>query len=151
MRRAHRLITGQRDSPVASRYVSFMACPFCALPHARIVAEAPLTFTIRDAYPVSPGHTLVIPKRHMASLAEVTLEEQVALLRAIAQARVDLDADLHPDAYNIGINDGVAAGQTVMHLHVHLIPRFIGDVPNPRGGVRHCVPGKRRYHPVAGE
>jgi diadenosine tetraphosphate (Ap4A) HIT family hydrolase len=128
-----------------------MTCPFCELPRDRVVAESALTVTIRDGYPVSPGHTLVIPKRHVASLTETTRDEQLALLDAIAAARASLDAELHPDGYNLGVNDGVAAGQTVMHLHVHLIPRFAGDVPNPRGGVRHCLPGKGCSCPASEE
>ena len=124
-----------------------MACPFCDPPRDCIVAEDELTLTIRDGYPVSPGHTLVVTRRHIGSMAEATPAELEALLRALADARAALDRERHPDGYNIGINDGAAAGQTVMHLHVHLIPRFTGDMPNPRGGVRHCIRGKGYYDP----
>ena len=113
----------------------------------RIIQADDLVFVIRDAYPVSTGHTLIIPRRHIASLTEATEEEQVAVLRAVASARAALDTEHHPDGYNIGINDGEAAGQTVMHLHVHLIPRYRGDVADPRGGIRHCIPGKGYYAP----
>ena len=122
-----------------------MDCPFCTLPRQRILDEDELTVTIRDGYPVSPGHTLAIPRRHVISLSEASAAEWTAIGAALARARAGLDRELHPDGYNVGINDGVAAGQTVMHLHVHLIPRYRGDVPNPRGGVRHCIPGHGDY------
>ena len=121
------------------------ACPFCAPPGDVIVARARLTTTIRDRYPVSPGHLLVIPIRHVESFFDMTEEEQVATLEAVRGAKLALDADLQPDGFNIGMNVGVAAGQTVMHAHVHVIPRLHGDVPDPRGGIRHCIPGRGRY------
>jgi diadenosine tetraphosphate (Ap4A) HIT family hydrolase len=123
------------------------ACPFCAPSGAVIVAKGLLTTTIRDRYPVSPGHTLVVPNRHVESVFEMSEEEQMAVLEAVRVAKRALDADLHPDGYNIGLNVGVAAGQTVMHAHVHVIPRFDGDVADPRGGIRHCVPGRGYYEP----
>lgn len=126
-----------------------MDCPFCSLPASRIVAEDTLTLTIRDGFPVSPGHTLVIPRRHVASLFDASAEEQRAIWDAVRTARTALSSDLRPDGWNIGVNDGAAAGQTVMHVHVHLIPRFAGDVSDPRGGVRHCVIGKGYYHAAA--
>lgn len=122
-----------------------MACPFCALPASRILAADDLTLTVRDGYPVSPGHTLVIAKRHVASLFETTVAERRALWEALRRAREQLDVELGPAGYNVGVNDGAAAGQTVMHLHVHLIPRYKGDVNDPRGGVRHAVPGRGHY------
>ena len=122
-----------------------MNCPFCAIRRERVLAEDELTVTIRDGFPVSPGHTLVIPRRHVVSLFEASAAEWAAIWDALGQARVAVDRALHPDGYNVGINDGVAAGQTVMHLHVHLIPRYRGDVPDPRGGVRHCIPGHGYY------
>ena len=120
-------------------------CPFCPLDPARVVASNPLAVAIRDGFPVSPGHTLVIPRRHVASLAEVTSEEARALWALLGEARSGLDSELHPDGYNVGVNDGCAAGQTVMHLHVHLIPRFHRDRPDPRGGVRWVMPDKADY------
>ena len=122
-------------------------CPFCALDGERLVAEDDLVVAIRDGRPVSPGHTLIITRRHVRSLTEATAAEAAAILRVLGTTRAALDAELHPDGYNIGINDGVAAGQTIMHLHVHLIPRFTGDVANPRGGVRHCIPGQGCHSP----
>ncbi len=101
--------------------------------------------TIRDGYPVSPGHTLLIPNRHVEDWFDLTSDEVTDLLEASRNAKVALDTEIHPDAYNLGVNAGVAAGQTVMHVHLHLIPRFAGDTPDPRGGIRHCVPHRGHY------
>lgn len=120
-------------------------CPFCTPAPAGVVAAGELVLTLRDAYPVSPGHTLVVPRRHVASIFELTPAEQAAAFEAVRVARLALDAEHHPDGYNVGVNVGAAAGQTVMHAHVHLIPRFKGDVSNPRGGVRHALVGKGFY------
>jgi len=124
-----------------------MDCPFCTMPDDRIVQQDASVYVVRDLYPASPGHSLIIPRRHMASITEATAAEQDALRDMLASARAALDGELHPDGYNIGINDGEAAGQTVMHLHVHLIPRYRGDAADPRGGVRHAVPGQGYYTP----
>jgi diadenosine tetraphosphate (Ap4A) HIT family hydrolase len=102
-------------------------------------------FVIRDAYPISPGHTLVIPRRHIASFFELETDERDALMDLLEQAKTALDLELRPDAYNMGINDGKDAGQTIAHLHIHLIPRYQGDQPDPRGGVRWLFPEKARY------
>jgi len=126
-------------------YSLSMTCPFCTLPPARIVRENDLAVLIRDAYPVSPGHSLVIPKRHIGSWFEATPEEVSAMLELLEDGKTMLDAEHRPDGYNIGINDGPAAGQTVPHLHMHLIPRFEGDVPDPRGGVRWVIADKAKY------
>jgi diadenosine tetraphosphate (Ap4A) HIT family hydrolase len=120
-------------------------CPFCAMPTSRIVVADHLAMAIRDGYPVSPGHTLIIPRRHVASIADATPDELRSLWSLLAEARRTLDEMLKPAGYNIGINDGVAAGQTVMHVHVHLIPRYAGDRADPRGGVRWIVPEKADY------
>ncbi len=111
-------------------------CPFCHINDNQIIYQDDLVMTIRDAYPLSVGHTLIIPKRHIASLFDATDEEQMALLDALRTLKIDLTQEYAPDGYNIGINDGLAAGQTVMHLHIHLIPRYSGDCTDPRGGVR---------------
>ena len=89
---------------------------------------------IRDSYPVNEGHTLVIPHRHVPTWFDATPDEQQAIMALVEQVKADLDAELHPAGYNIGINVGTAAGQTVMHLHVHVIPRFEGVAMNPPGG-----------------
>jgi diadenosine tetraphosphate (Ap4A) HIT family hydrolase len=120
-------------------------CPFCQLPPERITGANGLGLMIRDAYPVSPGHTLIIPKRHIGSFFELTPDERNALLELLEQAQEELQRRHQPQGYNIGINDGPAAGQTVPHLHIHLIPRYRGDVTDPRGGVRWVMPEKARY------
>lgn len=122
-----------------------MQCPFCQLPLERIIAQNEHAFAIRDAYPVSPGHTLIIPRRHIASFFDTTQEEKNALLALLDEAKRIVEYEQKPDSYNIGINDGAAAGQTVPHLHIHLIPRYTGDAEDPRGGVRWVVPEKARY------
>jgi diadenosine tetraphosphate (Ap4A) HIT family hydrolase len=113
-------------------------------PH-RIIADTPLTFTIRDGFPISPGHTLIISKRHFCSFFETTPDEERELLQALRDAKAQLDYEFSPMGYNIGINDGSAAGQTIRHLHIHLIPRYEGDVNDPRGGVRWIIPDKAAY------
>jgi diadenosine tetraphosphate (Ap4A) HIT family hydrolase len=119
-------------------------CPFCALPAGRIVHARESAVVIRDGFPVSPGHSLVIPKRHV-SFFEVTDDKRTDLLTLLAEARDDLERQFRPAGYNIGINDGAAAGQTVPHLHIHLIPRYAGDRDDPRGGVRWVLPDKAAY------
>jgi diadenosine tetraphosphate (Ap4A) HIT family hydrolase len=110
-----------------------------------LVAENDLAVAFRDRFPVSPGHTLVVTRRHVASWFEATQEEQHAVLALVDQLKKALDAELHPDGYNIGFNVGEAAGQTIPHVHVHVIPRFAGDVDDPTGGVRLAVPDKGNY------
>lgn len=121
------------------------SCPFCAPPSERILCSGEHALAIRDAYPVSPGHTLIVPRRHVASFFELEDGEREALMALLDRARLILDDAFRPDAYNIGINDGAAAGQTIGHLHIHLIPRFHGDQPDPRGGVRWVIPDKADY------
>ena len=124
-----------------------MNCYFCNLDPSRIVDSNEQCFVIRDGFPISPGHTLVIPKRHVGSFFELTTEEREALIVLLHSAKQGLDSEYRPDAYNIGINDGPAAGQTVPHVHVHLIPRYEGDRDDPRGGVRWIMPEKAKYWP----
>jgi len=120
-------------------------CPFCTLPAERIISETQSALVIRDGFPISPGHTLVIPKRHIGSFFELTSEEHEEMLVLLTQAKAELDKEFRPDAYNIGINDGASAGQTVPHVHMHLIPRYKGDRSDPRGGVRWIIPEKADY------
>ena len=120
-------------------------CPFCQIVPARIVRENALAFVIRDRFPVSPGHTLIIPRRHVGSFFDISDAERASMHYLLTEAQRDLDAEFHPDGYNLGINDGPAAGQTVPHLHLHLIPRFRGDCTDPRGGVRWIFPDKADY------
>ncbi len=121
------------------------SCPFCTISPERITLESQEAFVIRDGFPVSPGHTLIIPKRHIGSYFDTTEAERAALTVLLDKAKAQLDAELAPDGYNIGINDGAAAGQTVPHLHLHLIPRFSGDQKDARGGVRWVIPEKAKY------
>jgi diadenosine tetraphosphate (Ap4A) HIT family hydrolase len=120
-------------------------CPFCSLPDHRIVHASEYGVIIRDGFPISPGHTLIIPKRHVGSFFELLADEQSDLLKLLHLAKNEVDLQFSPQGYNIGINDGAAAGQTVPHLHIHLIPRYVGDCKDPRGGVRWIVPEKADY------
>ena len=120
-------------------------CPFCQIAAARFVFADDVTLVIRDAFPVSPGHTLIIPRRHVGSFFQLTAPERESMFELLTQAKAELDGTLQPDGFNIGINDGAAAGQTVPHLHLHLIPRYRGDTPDPRGGVRWVLPAKAKY------
>jgi diadenosine tetraphosphate (Ap4A) HIT family hydrolase len=122
-----------------------IACPFCALPSARFEGQNTHGVWIRDGFPVSAGHSLVIPRRHVGSFFETTQEERIALLELLDEAKRVILRDLKPDGFNIGINDGEIAGQTVPHLHIHLIPRYKGDANDPRGGVRWVLPNKADY------
>jgi ATP adenylyltransferase len=121
-------------------------CIFCELPSDRIVAENELCYAIRDGFPVTEHHTLIIPKRHVADFFDLHQPERNAvhfLLDEMKQGIEELDRSV--SGFNIGINSGEDAGQTVFHCHVHLIPRRKGDVENPRGGVRGIIPGKQDY------
>jgi diadenosine tetraphosphate (Ap4A) HIT family hydrolase len=120
-------------------------CPFCHLPPGRILDANTHAVTIADAFPVSPGHTLVILRRHTASFFDLTAEELASVYELLQRAKARLGGSLNPDGYNVGINEGEAAGQTLLHLHIHLIPRFVGDVVQPRGGVRNVIPGAGPY------
>lgn len=120
-------------------------CPFCHLASRKIIAEDELTVTFFDEFPISPGHTLIIPKQHIASLFLLEENIQIALLRALNHAKIHLTNSLNPNGFNIGINDGTAAGQMIFHLHIHLIPRYQGDCSDPRGGIRWIFPDKAVY------
>lgn len=119
--------------------------PFLDAPRSAWKASNELAFALRDGFPVSPGHTLVILRRLVATWFDATPEERAAIFELVDEVKCALDTEYHPDGYNIGINAGEAAGQTVMHLHIHVIPRYRGDVDDPRGGVRHVIPGKGNY------
>lgn len=122
-------------------------CVFCDLLKTKdmVIFENDLSFAIYDNYPVTKGHSLIIPKRHFASFFDATEEEVLSMNDCLKKVKNIIDETLHPDGYNIGMNQGLAAGQSVMHLHVHLIPRRFGDTPNPRGGVRGVFPDKQNY------
>jgi len=123
-------------------------CPFCTLEPSRIAGANALAVRFDDGFPLTPGHSLIIPRRHFGSFFEATAEERTALLSLLDEAHAEATRAFSPDGFNIGINDGAAAGQTVPHLHIHLIPRRLGDVADPRGGVRWVIPDKARYWPT---
>lgn len=120
-------------------------CPFCDVSRDRIYLQNDTALALPDAFPITQGHTLVVPKRHVGSIFDLSEDEQAAIWKLVAQVRAKLAIELRPDAFNIGVNDGPAAGQTVPHAHVHVIPRRKGDSPDPRGGVRWIKPEKARY------
>ena len=119
--------------------------PFLRLARSAWVAENDLAFAIRDGFPVSEGHTLVIPKRECRTWDDATAAERLAVMELVEVVRADLQRELSPDGFNVGFNLGEAAGQTVPHLHVHVIPRWEGDVDDPRGGVRFVIPERGNY------
>jgi diadenosine tetraphosphate (Ap4A) HIT family hydrolase len=118
-------------------------CPFCD--ETRIEGTGELAFTKIDSFPVSKGHTLVIPKRHISSYFDCTKDEITELWALVDKTKKSIDKRFSPDGYNIGINVNVAAGQTVPHMHIHIIPRYFGDMDDPRGGVRGVIPEKQKY------
>jgi diadenosine tetraphosphate (Ap4A) HIT family hydrolase len=120
-------------------------CPLCNVPAERIVSASAEAVALLDAYPVSPGHTLIVTRRHVASFFELTAAEVLALHELLFRMQQQLQAEYSPQGYNIGVNVGRTAGQTIMHVHVHLVPRYPGDVPDPTGGVRNIIPGRGRY------
>jgi diadenosine tetraphosphate (Ap4A) HIT family hydrolase len=121
--------------------------PFGKIESERVLAEDELFIVACDKYPVSPGHTLVIVKRVVSRFHDLTPDEKARLLHWVDWCISHLQKSLNPepDAFNVGLNDGPAAGQTVGQLHVHIIPRYQGDVPDPRGGVRYVIPQKAKY------
>jgi diadenosine tetraphosphate (Ap4A) HIT family hydrolase len=122
-----------------------MKCPFCEIPAEQIVLENERAKAFYDKYPVQKGHLLIVPKRHIASYFEATEEEITAIHRLLHEGKEKLDQEFAPDGYNIGVNVGSYGGQTVMHLHVHLIPRYKGDIEDPRGGIRKAIPNVVPY------
>jgi len=120
-------------------------CPFCNVNEDRILMENEKAMAIRDNFPVNPGHTLVVSKRHTGDWFDVSREERDAIMDLVGQVKMKLDREIQPAGYNIGTNVGEAAGQTVMHIHVHVIPRMKGDVDDPRGGVRLVIPERGNY------
>jgi diadenosine tetraphosphate (Ap4A) HIT family hydrolase len=121
-------------------------CPLCdRIEHRDHLAANAFAVAFLDAFPLNPGHTLVVPRRHIPGLFELSNEELAALWALLPVAKQVIDAEYAPRAYNVGVNVGTAAGKTVAHVHVHLIPRFAGDVPDPRGGVRWVIPNRAAY------
>jgi diadenosine tetraphosphate (Ap4A) HIT family hydrolase/5-methylcytosine-specific restriction endonuclease McrA len=121
-------------------------CPFCSIGDRKVLLDHPLAFAVQDKYPVTEGHALVMPKRHTPDYFDLGTSELRACQQLLAEART-IVLENHPEVvgFNVGVNSGSAAGQTVMHCHIHLIPRRQGDVANPRGGVRAVIPGRADY------
>jgi len=118
-------------------------CIFCGDPE--FVIENEWAFAHYDSYPVNPGHCLIITRRHVAEYFQATAEEKAAIWSLVDEMKVIIDKEYKPDAYNVGVNIGEAAGQSIPHLHIHMIPRYKGDMENPRGGVRGVIPHKQKY------
>ena len=120
-------------------------CPFCTPDPDRVFFESQHIYALWDAFPVPDGHALIVPRRHVASWFDATPKEQGEMIAALSQVKERIEAEHAPAGYNMGINDGEAAGQTVGHLHLHVIPRYEGDVPDPRGGIRWVIPERACY------
>lgn len=125
---------------MAIEITTLPGCPFCE--KTELIVENDYAKAFWDIHPVNPGHTLIVPKRHVSDWWGVLPEEKVAIDDLVMQMKAILDEKYHPDAYNIGMNLGADAGQTVFHAHVHLIPRYFGDMRVPEGGVRNLIPRK---------
>jgi len=123
-----------------------VACVFChRLTDGDLLAENTLAAAFADAFPLSSGHCLVVPRRHEPDFFALTTEEQTAILALLGPLRSRIERENLPEGYNVGVNIGAAAGQTIAHAHVHLVPRYRGDVADPRGGVRWIIPAKAAY------
>jgi len=121
-------------------------CPFCKLnPKVELISETATAVAFLDSFPVNQGHTLIIPKRHVANYFELSIHEQRALWLLVNRCKAIMEKRFIPDGFNVGINVNEAAGQSIFHVHIHLIPRYRGDVENPRGGVRGVIPHKQNY------
>ena len=121
-------------------------CPFCLIEENReIICESKGALAIPDKFPISPGHMLIVPKQHVSDYFELSEAEQQELWQLVNRCKASLTERYRPDGFNVGINVGPTAGQTIFHVHIHLIPRYKGDVKNPKGGIRHTIPGKGYY------
>ena len=120
-------------------------CVFCNINNDKIIVQNDLAFAFYDEFPVNKGHMLIIPKRHVANFFDLNQEEYLAINNLVLKCKIMLDALYRPDGYNIGVNVNEAAGQSVFHVHVHLIPRYFGDTPFPKGGVRGVISDKQSY------
>lgn len=121
-------------------------CLFCGnIKKDNILFETSNWIAVYDSFPVSKGHTLLIPKEHYETYFDLSDSLKEQIVYRIKDVKTILDSKYSPDGYNIGFNCGEAAGQSVMHFHMHIIPRYIGDVESPRGGIRGCIPSKQNY------
>ncbi len=125
-------------------------CPLCSKRDIVIendkAIENDLAYVLTDSNPVSPGHCLIVTKRHVAEYFDATSEEKTAINELINEMKIIIDKKHSPDGYNIGVNIGKAGGQSVPHIHIHMMPRYLGDIENPRGGVRGVIPKKQKYN-----
>lgn len=122
-----------------------MNCSFCTMPKENIVLENKYAKAFYDKYPVQKGHLLIVPKRHATTYFDATEDEIAAIHQLIRKGKESIDSEYQPDGYNVGVNVGEFGGQTVMHLHFHLIPRYSGDIEDPRGGIRKAIPNLVPY------
>lgn len=121
-------------------------CPFCNLAkEVELITETASSVAFLDSFPVNIGHTLIVPKRHVANYFDLTIREQRALWLVANRCKIIIQKRFNPDGFNVGINVGESAGQSIFHTHIHLIPRYTGDVENPRGGIRGVIPNKQSY------
>ncbi|MCK5809664.1 MAG: HIT family protein [Cocleimonas sp.] len=124
-------------------------CPLCSTKDMVIEKGQPieneLAYALTDTNPVSPGHCLIVTRRHVAEFFQATKEEKLAIFDLVDKMKAIIDEKHNPDGYNIGVNIGKAAGQSVPHIHIHMMPRYTGDIENPRGGVRGVIPAKQKY------
>lgn len=120
-------------------------CPFCSISKHDIVAESDLCVAFYDQFPVHKGHVLIVPKRHVESYFDLTSEEIADMHKMLFDMKNVVQELHHPDGFNIGVNVGEMAGQSIFHVHMHLIPRYAGDVEYPRGGVRGVIPEMQNY------
>ena len=120
-------------------------CPFCNPSSEDIIIQNELCYARFDKFPVNKGHILIIPFRHFSNYFDATKDEKISIINLIDKAKVFLDKEFKPDGYNIGVNIGKYAGQTICHVHIHIIPRYKGDIDNTKGGIRGVIPSKRLY------
>ncbi len=121
------------------------ACKFCNVSPEKNFLNGDYGFAQWDKHPVSEGHALVIPQRHFADYFEASEQERNQLWKMVSEVREIIEAKHRPQGYNVGINVGAVAGQSILHLHIHIIPRYQGDMENPQGGVRGVIPDKQKY------
>ena len=119
-------------------------CIFCS-PQREVLASNAAAIAVFDSFPVSPGHALVLPRRHVVTIWELDAAEYEACFGLVREVKELLEGRFSPDGFNVGVNCGEAAGQSVWHAHIHVIPRYRGDTPSPKGGVRHVIPRKGDY------
>ncbi|WP_075981814.1 HIT family protein [Bacillus massilinigeriensis] len=122
-----------------------MKCPFCTLDNNQILFENDFAFAIYDKFPIQKGHMLIIPRKHVETYFDATSQQIAAIHELIKEGKNKIDFEYGPDGYNIGVNIGYYGGQTVNHLHFHLIPRYKGDIEDPRGGIRKAIPNLVQY------